>query len=52
MEETKVTLKNKIENAFEAVFDTRCIAGFMVGLLYMVIACGMSHGKSWKRIDE
>lgn len=51
-EETKATLKDKIDNVLEAVFDIRCIAGFMVGLLYMVIACGLTHGKTWKRIDE
>lgn len=36
----------------DLIIDKKFGIGFFVGMFYVLIACGLSHGKKWERIDE
>lgn len=38
--------------ALDLITNEKFGVGFFVGMFYILIACGLTHGKKWERIDE
>lgn len=48
----KSVLVNTIDRFVNYMDDGKALTGFIVGLMWMCIACALTHGKKWVRINK